>query len=81
MKKLSVEEAKEIQPLKRGKYNWLYKQLMLLQTGEAILIRYTDWKTKTSPYETIRTAARNLKRTFDYGLNPDGSGWVVKRTG
>ncbi|MGE0635007.1 MAG: hypothetical protein AB7G44_00185 [Bacteroidia bacterium] len=79
MKKLSAEEGKEIEPLKKGKYNWLYKELMLLQQGEVILIRFTDWKTKNNPYKTIKIAAKNLKRTFDYGLNPDGSGWVVKR--
>ncbi|MCF8258389.1 MAG: hypothetical protein K9J06_12610, partial [Flavobacteriales bacterium] len=73
MKILSAEEAKDLQPLKKGKYNWLYKRLMLRKLGEAIVIPYPDWKTKNTPYETIRTAAKNLKREFDYGRHPDGT--------
>jgi hypothetical protein len=29
----------------------------------------------------LRTVAKNLKREFDYGRHPDGSGWLVKRVG
>lgn len=81
MKKLNSEEAEGLEPLGGGRHNWLYKELMLLKPGEAIIIRYNDWKTKRPPYETIRTAAKNLKRTFNYGRHPDGSGWLVKRVG
>lgn len=79
MKILNAEEASELQPMGRGRFNWLYKKLMLLKEGEAIIIRFTDWKTKNTPYKTIRLAAKNLKREFDYGRYPDGSGWLVKR--
>jgi hypothetical protein len=76
---LTAEEAEGLQPLGKGKFTWLYKQLVLLQVGEAIVIPYGDWKTKEPPYRTIRTAAKNLTRTFDYGHHPDGNGWMVKR--
>ncbi len=79
MKLLSTEEAAELQPIKKGKHSWLYKKLILIKVGEGIVIRFADWKTKSNPYRTIRTAAKNMKREFDYGLHPDGSGWLVKR--
>jgi len=81
MKIIDANEADGLEPMGRGRFTWLYKRLMLLQVGEAIAIPYGDWKTKTSPYRTIRTAAKNLKRQFDYGRHPDGSGWLVKRVG
>ena len=81
MKILDANEAEDLEPLGRGKQNWLYKKLILLKMGEAIAIRFSDWNTKTTPYKTIRTAAKNLKRSFNYGRHPDGSGWLVKRVG
>lgn len=79
MKILNSDEADGLEPLGKGKYNWLYKRLMLIAVGEAIVIHYDDWKGKSTPYKTIRTAAKNLKRDFNYGRHPDGSGWLVKR--
>jgi hypothetical protein len=79
MKELSPEEAAELQPMKSGKHNWLYKKLSVMQVNAGIIIRFADWKTKNTPYATIRRAAKNLKREFDYGRHPDGSGWLVKR--
>ncbi|MCF8463895.1 MAG: hypothetical protein K9G41_03580 [Flavobacteriales bacterium] len=81
MKILSAKEAEGLEPLGKGRYNWLYADLMLLKVGEAVEIRYDDWKTKTSPYATIRKVAKNLNRRFNYGRHPDGSGWLVKRVG
>lgn len=79
MKILPPDEASGLQPMKSGNYNWLYKRLMLLKIGEGIAIAFSDWKTKNTPYATIRRAAKKLKREFDYGRHPDGSGWLVKR--
>jgi hypothetical protein len=81
MKILDANEAEGLEPLGRGKQNWLYKKLTLLKVDEAIAIRFSDWNTKTPPYKTIRTVAKNLKREFNYGRHPDGSGWLVKRVG
>ncbi len=81
MKLLNKEEAAQVEPIGKGKYNWLYKKLALIDTGEGIIIRFSDWKTKTKPYVTIKRAAKNLNRKFIYGLHPDGSGWLVKRVG
>ncbi len=58
MKMLSIEEASELHPMRKGKYNWLYKKLMLLKTGEGIVILFTDWKTKTTPYLTLPYAGQ-----------------------
>lgn len=80
MKILSAEEAAGLEPLGKGRYTWLYKKLILLNLGEAITIRFEDWKTQTTPYRTIRTAAKNLNRDFDHGRHPDGTGWLVKRS-
>jgi len=81
MKIFDTNEAEGLEPLGGGRFNWLYKRLALLKVGEAIAIPYTDWNTKSTPYKTIRTAAKNLKRNFNYGRHPDGSGWLVKRAG
>jgi len=79
MRHYSAEEAKELVPMRKGKFNWVYQKLMLLKVGEALAIDYKEWKTKNTPYVTIRKAAKNLGREFDYGRHPDGSGWLVKR--
>ena len=79
MKKLTVEEASKLIPMKKGKHTWLYIELMQLKPGEGIIINRADWKTKTTPYKTIRGAEGVLKMTFEYGRMPDGSGWLVKR--
>ncbi len=81
MKILSVEEAEGLEPLGKGRFTWLYSDLSLLKVGEGLVISYTDWKTNTTPYATIRKVAKNLNRTFNYGRHPDGSGWLVKRAG
>lgn len=55
-------------PLGKGRYSWSYKRLILLKEGEAIEIRCTDWKTKTPPFETVRTAAKDLNCKLGCGL-------------
>ena len=79
MKKLTAEEAKDLIPLKPGKHNWVYKHTMQLKVGEALIVRYEDWKTKNTPYTTFRTVAKNTGFVLDFGRMPDGSGWLVKR--
>ena len=81
MKKLSAEEAKNVHPVGKGKFTWLYKELIQLAVNEAIIINNQDWKTKTGPYPTIKRAAKNTHFQFEYGRMPDGSGWIVKRVG
>jgi hypothetical protein len=81
MKILNSDEAEGLEPLRGGRFTWLYKKLVLLKVGEALVIRYADWNTKSTPYKTIRRVAKNLNRTFNYGRHPDGSGWLVKRVG
>jgi len=81
MEILSAEEADGLHPLGKGRFTWLYRKLLTLKVGEAIAIPFDDWKTKDPPYRSIRNAAKNSKRQFDYGRHPDGSGWLVKRVG
>ncbi|MCG3164567.1 MAG: hypothetical protein POELPBGB_00321 [Bacteroidia bacterium] len=81
MKKLTAEEAKNIIPLKPGKYTLLYSQLIQLKPGEALIITTCDWVTNKPPYETIRRVMKNTGLKLEYGRMPDGSGWLVKRVG
>jgi hypothetical protein len=81
MKILSAEEAEGLHPLGKGRFTWLYKRLITLKVGEAIAIPFDEWKAKEPPYRTVRKAANNLGRDFNYGRHPDGSGWLVKRVG
>ena len=58
MKKLTAEEAKDLHPLKPGRFTLVYSQLMQLQIGEALIITSKDWVTKYPPYNTIRNVAK-----------------------
>ena len=79
MKKLSKEEAKNMIPMGRGRFSWLYKALLTLDNGEGLIIKNDDWKGKTSPYPTIRRVSKKYHLKFEYGRMPDGTGWLVKR--
>jgi hypothetical protein len=79
MKKLTVEEAADITPIKRGRETEVSKALKQLKIGEGLVITHADWQTAGSPYRVVQNVSKSLGRTFENGKMPDGSGWIVKR--
>lgn len=77
--KLTVEEALHLQPIRAGKNSWLTNAIAELKVGEAFLFSKSEWKSKATPYLTIRKIAGNLNVKVNYGLHPDGKSYLVKR--
>ncbi len=81
MQILDENEAKDLNPVRPGRYTMLYSKLLQLKPQQALIISPTEWKTKTLPYATIRRVAKNTGFKFDYGRTPDGKNWMAKRVG
>lgn len=76
---LDEDELGDLQPLGSGKYSPLYKTLIVLKVGQGLVVYYSEWKVKYSPYSTIRKVEETYNRKFEYGRHPNGEGWLVKR--
>lgn len=81
MKKLSVEEASRLMPIRNSRETLFSAMLKQLQVGEAIVLEAKDWKTKTAPYRVANNIAKRQGWKFEQGRMPDGSGWLFKRVG
>ncbi len=79
MKKLTVEEAKDLVVAKTGRTTKISAMTEALKVGEAIIISPSDWNSKKPPYTIINRVAKKTGRVFEKGRLPDGSGWGVKR--
>ena len=79
MRKISVEEAKNLTPHSGGRTTLVSVLVSELQTGEGLEITRADWKGKKPPYAVINRVAQKTGRTFAKWRMADGSGWRVKR--
>lgn len=76
---LNEDELGGLQPLSGGTYSPLYKNLVVLQVGHAIILYYAEWTVKYSPYITIRKVEKTYGRKYQYGHHPQKQGWLIKR--
>jgi hypothetical protein len=79
MEKLSAAEVNKLPPVTSGKSTRLRSQLLTLNAGEAIVLPYTEWKTKYLPYVIVNKLAKQMNWQFESGRMLDGSGWIFKR--
>lgn len=79
MKKLTVEEAKELVLVNQGRTTKISALTSQLLVGEGLIITRADWKGTNPPYSIISSVAKKTGRVFEKGRLPDGSGWAVKR--
>ncbi len=79
MKKLSVEEAQNLEPVDHGRTSKVIATVSTLVVGEGLIITREDWPSKNPPYQAIDRLAKKTGRTFKRGKNPNGQGWAVKR--
>ncbi len=76
---LTAEESANLSPLKSGKRTWLYAAIAPLEVGQSLVFPITDWRGKTTPYLSIRNAAKKLGYTLEYGRHPNGKEYLIKR--
>jgi hypothetical protein len=81
MEILNEEQSKDLHPLRPGHHTLVYSKLLQLKVGQTLIIKPSDWVTKSLPYPTIRRVAKNTGFKFDYGRTPDGKNWMAKRVG
>ncbi len=81
MKKLNVEEAKNVEPVTHGRTSLVIATVSSLLVGEILIVTREDWKSKRPPYQAVDRYAKKSGRKFKRGKAPDGKGWMVKRVG
>lgn len=80
MKKLTAEEAAQIQIKPPGRGSLIRTTLFTLKPGEYALIENKDWKSKTqTPVTYCRRLERRSTLKYDCHRTADESGWLVKR--
>jgi hypothetical protein len=80
MKKLTAEEAAQIQIKPPGRGSLVRTTLLTMKVGEFALIENKDWKWKTqTPVTYCRGLERRSKLKYECHRTADASGWLVKR--
>jgi hypothetical protein len=80
MKKLTSEEAAQIQIKPPGRGSLVSTTLLSMKPGEYVLIENKDWKWKSqTPVTYCRVLEKGSKLKFDCHRTADGSGWLTKR--
>jgi hypothetical protein len=80
MKKLTAEEAAQIQIKPHGRGSLVRTMLLTMKVGEFVLIENKDWKWKTqTPGTYCRGLERRSKLKYECNRTADADGWLVKR--
>lgn len=80
MKKLSKEEAKNINKRPAGRSSMARIHLLNMEVGDIILLEPKDWKWKSrKPSTYCRKLERDTAREWNCETALDGSGWVIER--
>ena len=80
MKKLTAEEAAQVQLKPPGRGSLVRTTLMNMKPGEFVLIENKDWKWKSqTPVTFCRVLEKEHKVKFEGHRTADSSGWLVKR--
>ena len=80
MKKLTTDEAAQIQLKPAGRGSLVRTMLLTMKVGEFVLIENKDWKWKTqTPMTYCRRLERRSKLKYECHRTADASGWLVKR--
>lgn len=80
MKKLTPEEAQQIDIKPPGRGSLVRTMLLTMKPGEYVLIENKDWKWRTrTPMTYCRTLEKRSKLKYECHRTADASGWLVKR--
>lgn len=82
MKKLTPQEAEQIQLKPPGRGSLVRTMLLTMKVGEYVLIENKDWNWKTqTPVTYCRGLERRKKLKYECHRTADATGWLVKRVG
>ena len=79
MQKLSKEEVEKTVVFNNGRELWLTVKLKELQPGEGLIVKKTEWRSKSGPGRYARRLEKTLPRKFRCGRLADNSGWLLQR--
>jgi len=79
MKKMEKIELPHILPVKRGRDTPLRVALLSLAVGEGLFMSKEEWRSKNGPYYVVAHIKKTLGHRYEYGMKPDGSGWLFRR--
>lgn len=79
MKKIGKDEMPDVLPVKRGRDTPLRVALLGLAIGEGVFLPKDEWHRKNSPFYVVARIKKTLGHRYEYGLKPDGSGWLFRR--
>ncbi|MCB9185927.1 MAG: hypothetical protein H6601_04195 [Flavobacteriales bacterium] len=80
MKKLSKEEARNINTKPTGRSSLARSYILKMEVGDIILLEKSDWKQRyRMPSTYCRMLARQTNRQWKCETALDGRGWVIER--
>jgi hypothetical protein len=80
MKRLTAEEAAQIQLKPPGRGSLIRTTLFSLKPGDYALVENKDWKSKTqTPVTYCRRLENGTKLKYECHRTADATGWLVKR--
>jgi hypothetical protein len=79
MKRLTREEADDLQKRPDGRISWFRGLLLGMRLGDIILLEPNDWKQKRAPKTVIRRMTGMKKRRWKCETVLNNRGWVIER--
>ncbi len=79
MRKLSVEETKNLAPGRHGRSTYLRQMLLTLEVGESVEMKKEEWKGKGRPADVANRIRRSMGWDFIKTRTENDDGWNFKR--
>ena len=79
MQFLKKEEIPAVLPVVRKRETTLRAMLLQLQVGEGVFLPHSKWTSKSKPGYVVWHLKKTKGLQFEYGLKPDGTGWLFRR--
>jgi hypothetical protein len=76
---LSKDELPSVLPVKRGRSSKLRQALLQLEVGAGLFVPKEAYQTKHGPAAVVHRLKRTSGIRVEYGMKPDGSGWIFRR--
>ena len=79
MKKIGKDEIPDMLPVRRGRDTPLRVVVLGLAIGEGVFLPKGGWHSRNSPFYVVAHIKKTLGHRYEYGLKPDGPGWLFRR--
>jgi len=76
---LPKDELPAILPVKRGRSSLLRQALLQLEVGTGLFVPKEACRAKNGPASVVHRIRQATGMRIEYGMKPDGSGWIFRR--